>query len=303
MPRLEIADPRPTTAWLAESARWGQPWRDPDGNPSAYTFRHAGECWIEVPGCARFRFGNGNTVFAFPERDAGVAAVRDVYLRNVLPVALQVLGIEVLHASAVHFPGGVVVFCAESEAGKSTIAYGLSRRGYPIWGDDAVAFDGARSRPRAIALPFEVRLRPAAAALFGLTPAQNGEGTFRNRSIDQARSSGEVTGLNPDPGLRTPITHARVAAVCVLDRRNHAVSGQPVQIARLTPTRAFTALLPHAYCFSLQDSEHKRRMLRQYLDLTARVAVFDVRLRTGLDNLTAILDEIVELVAGLTCPA
>ena len=48
-------------------------------------------------------------------------------------------GWEALHASAVLSPQGVVAFCAGSGTGKSTIARGLSERGYQLCADDAVA--------------------------------------------------------------------------------------------------------------------------------------------------------------------
>ena len=190
-----------------------------------------------------------------------------------------------LHASAVRFPGGVVAFCAESETGKSTIAFGLSQRGYSIWGDDAVAFEASEPSVQAVPLPFEIHLRPASAAFFGSVPARDGEESF------------------PDPSPmvtdRLPDERASIAAVCVLRRQAHTASGRPVQITRLSPTRAFTSLLPHAYCFSLHDRERNRHMMRQYLELSARVPVFDVCLQTGLEHLATALDGIVESIAGV----
>src|ERR671935_59558 len=67
----------------------------------------------------------------------------------------KLAGREVLHASAVITARGVVAFCAVSTTGKSTIAYQFSRRGYGIWADDALAFDGADRGVTALWLPFQ----------------------------------------------------------------------------------------------------------------------------------------------------
>lgn len=276
MLKLQITNPRPVPSRLADSGVSVHSWHDPAESPSAHAYRHQGEWWVEVPGYARFRFGHGDTVFAFSERGASIEAIQEVYLRSVLPIALQARGMEVLHASAVRFSGGVVAFCAESETGKSTIAYGLSRRGYPLWGDDAVAFDASQQNVQAIPVPFKIHLRPAPAAFFGRVPARGG--------TDQL-----------------PTERASVIAVCALKRQACAASGHPVQIARLSPTRAFTAVLPHAYCFSFQDTERNRRMMQQYLELSARVPVFAVHLQTGLDNLATVLDGIVQSISGVAC--
>ncbi len=277
---LEIAGPQPAPPWLARGDVPCQPWRDPAGNPTARAYRYRGECWVEVPGQARFWLGAGNVVFAYSEPGANPASVREIYLRSILPVALQARGTEVLHASAVRFPRGVVLFCAESGTGKSTIAFGLSQRGFPPWGDDAVAVGWSRHVVQAVRLPFTIHLRPDAAAFYG-----PGHDDFS------------------DPGPPAPDSaerfHARLAAVCVLSRRALSKADGSIQIARLSPGRAFLALLPHAYCAGLDDLKRTRRMMERYLELSARVPVFDVRLRTGLDYLTAALDGIVRLVGDL----
>ena len=82
-------------------------------------------------------------------------------------------------------------------SGKSTIAYGLHRRGYRLWADDAVALEVSESAITALPLPFDVRLRPATAALFGLGRGRRGSparGTrARRRDRLRRRSSPSVS--------------------------------------------------------------------------------------------------------------
>ncbi len=73
--------------------------------------------------------------------EASPDSIEDTYRRGVLPLVLQLRGHEVLHASAVSTASGLLVLCGVSGTGKSTFAYGLSRRGYPLWADDAVVLD------------------------------------------------------------------------------------------------------------------------------------------------------------------
>ena len=59
---------------------------------------------------------------------------------------------------------------------------------------------------------------------------------------------------------------------------------------------AFGELMPHAYCFSLEDS--KDRLVRLYSDLVERAQVTRLRYRPTLDNLPGMVNVIGSLVAG-----
>jgi len=86
-----------------------------------------------------FRFlADESGVVAISDAEVSPGLVEDAYFRNVLPLVMQLRGHEVLHASAVSTPGGLVVLCGVSGAGKSTFASALSARGHRVWADDAV---------------------------------------------------------------------------------------------------------------------------------------------------------------------
>jgi hypothetical protein len=191
-------------------------------------------------------------------------------------MALQAVNTEVLHASAVRAHHGVIAFCGVSEAGKSTVAFGLSRRGYPLWADDAIPFETSGGRVRAIPVPFKIRLRPASASFFG-----------KDQAMGQVPSGWD----GADQAEREP---APLAALCLLKQlRAEQRDGRAVECLWLPPAQAFRAVLEHAYCcFGLEDVERKRSMMKHYLDLTARVPVCEVRFQPGLDNLSEILDGI-----------
>ncbi len=250
-------------------------WQDVAGRPVAFAERSAGRCTLQLPRIATFEFGAGSDeVVAVPARGAAAEVVADQYFRTVLPFVLQDSGFEVLHASAVRAPGGVAALCARQETGKSTLACALGKQGYELWADDAVVFDvRGVGQIFTLQVPFSLRLRPASAAHFGLPAA--------SRLADIRCDSREPLSL----AERAPL-----ATLVVLERDESLAS--PAELRRLTTGAAFPAVLAHAYCFTLEDGERKERMMKQYLSLLARIPVFELRFRSGLEQLPAILERV-----------
>jgi hypothetical protein len=245
-------------------------WRHVDGTVIAFggSREREREHWMRLLNVGLFVFGEeADVVTVFPEADTSRELVEDGFRRAVLPMALQVLGRDVLHASAVLGRCGVIAFCAVSETGKSTVAYALGRRGYRLWADDALAFRLDEGAVTAVPLAFSLRLR---------------------------RATSEFYGVDGEAGVVEPAAAERLTAVCVLERSAAAGDGSPVE--RLRSADAFSAVLPHAYCFSLADDARKARMTSSYLELVDRVPVFRVRVRSGLEHLQPLLDRIEEAV-------
>ena len=279
VPGLTIVGPDAVPPTLPEASLGRvQVWRDAEGEISAYGYTVGERHWMHLPAVATFCFSaEADEVLAIAPPAARADVIRDAYRRAVLPLVLQAGGLEALHASAVAFPAGVVSFCGASRTGKSTLAFALSRRGYPLWSDDALAFEACGQGVTCIPLPFRPRLRPEAASFF----AQDLVGIERFSDRDE-----------PDRD-REP---APLAALCALTR---ASAGAVVEIERLSSGQALSALLGNAYCFSLDDPGRKRRMMERYLDLARLVPAFEVRFAPGLDRLAAMLDSIEQAINGL----
>ncbi len=262
---------------LIETSHPLEIWRDHAGAVYAYGEMIGEECWMHVPGLASFRFTRDDSEVAASVSDSACTEmVVDAYRRRVLPMAFQVRGYEVLHASAVRSPAGVVGLCGVSQAGKSTIAFGLSRRGYNLWCDDALAFELSEGKPQAISLPFELRLRPTAIELFG----------------DEFAAVSR-TDVNSDlPGSET----APFAALCIL--RRAANQEAPVTIKRLPYAKAFLASLGNACWFTFQTENDKRRVIDHYMDLVAQVPIFELTFTPGLEHLPAVLDTIEQTLVN-----
>jgi hypothetical protein len=246
-------------------------WRAPDGRVTALGYTAGGVRWMHLPGLATFRLDAGDVITAFGADGASGDRIQEVFGRSVLPFALQASGLEVLHASAIVMGPGVVAFCARSGTGKSTLAYGLAGRGHPLWADDAVAFEAAACGPRAIPLPFRLKLRPQSLAHFARRGAP-------------PPPSGPVL-----PGPSRPL-----AGVFVLERLQPAV-GTAVNVSRLPAGEGLAALLAHAQAFSFGsfgDPAGRRRLAEQYLALIGAVPIFRARFTVDLERLDAVLDGI-----------
>jgi hypothetical protein len=191
--------------------------------------------------------------------------VRYTFLRYILPIVLYFDGYEVLHASAVALEQGVVGFCAVENTGKSTTAYGLGRRGFSLWADDALAVKVEGDCARTVRLDFEPNLDSSAKTFFGHVSPER---------------------THPDQST------APLVALVVLDRVGRP-SRKPAEVSRLRRGQSFDAIVQHAYRLNLRSDEHRRRRLvKNYLRLVDLVPVFRVRFSPGLEHLPAVLDAI-----------
>ena len=245
---------------------------DPDGAAVAYGWTTGQDHWLQVPEVGIFHFTPGSEeVTALPARAASVRSVEHAYRSIALPLVLQVSGFEALHGSAVRTAGGVVAFCAVSGTGKSTVAYGLTRRGHPLWADDAVVFHTSQSSPVIThPIPFNSGLREDARSFF------HGNGLAERT----------VAAYDQPEQLR---------AVLLMERTDNVADA--VEVVRQSPADALAGLIPHAHGFNLADYARKRRTLEAYLALATQVPVFEMRFRSGLDRLDAVLDGVQTAVA------
>lgn len=206
-------------------------------------------------------------------------AVLDAYYGTVLPIAVQVsTDFEVLHASAVlHQRHGVIAFCAMSETGKSTVAYGMHERGYPLWADDAVAF-GVEQHGEIIGsqMPHRLKLRSGSEGYFGI----------------RSRPRFTLPGNDGTFEQRRPF-----AAICAIERVSQRETCVPLEVLHLSPGKALRTLLPHAYFFQPLPIERKSLLIRTYLELISRIPILRVRFQTGFDHLPRVLDAVEEAIA------
>jgi hypothetical protein len=259
---------------------------DASGRPWARGARRHDELWVDVPGIATFHLeADRSTLRAIVDDSVGPEAVLDAYYGTVLPLVVQEThGLEVMHGSAILTPSSprVVAFCGSSEAGKSTIAFGLAARGYSQWADDAVAFRVNPGRSvEALGLPFTPKLRKSSASYFRASAAG-------------PQAPTRLTVVN-DFTLRP----ALLSGIFLLEPGLESLSDRGVELERLTPGPALHAVLSHAYKdrFERRSDQRRRQTIDAYLELVGSVPVVSVRFRRDLDRLPEVLDEIERRVA------
>ncbi len=253
-------------------------WKDNQGEVCAWGKIEKDTYWIYVYKIGYFSLDIWqNTVAAYPDDRTPDCWVWDTYYRTVLPLMLQARGSEILHASAVSTTKGLVALCARSETGKSTLAYGLSQRNYPLWADDAVNFQ-IKEKVMAIQLPFSIRLRKASADFYQQPDRDH-------RQILTQNTSNEL---------------ASIPFRCLFILERLPTDSETITVINpISCSNAFSAVLPHAYSFSLEKQERKQQMMQQYLAFVNKVPVFSLAFQAGLQHIEQILDAVETTLSEL----
>ncbi len=191
----------------------------------------------------------------------------ETYRRYVLPLILQLEGRECLHASAVRTGRGVVAFCGASGAGKSTIAAGLNRRGFPPWADDVVVVDVEPGSVQTLTLGGAPRLKGnARAAVDRLPPAA------------------------PSVREEAPPPRLPLLGIVALTR---APGATDTSVERLESTAAFPLLLEHAVYFSLDLPGARRRLSDRLLTVAAEVPMLRCSFTPDFERFPALIEDLV----------
>jgi hypothetical protein len=104
-----------------------------------------GEFLLRVDKVARYHVQNGSRITITPDNGASDDDILIFLMGSVMGALLHQRNILALHAGAIVVNGKSVIFAGPSGIGKSTLAAGFQRRGYPLLADDLCAittYDG-----------------------------------------------------------------------------------------------------------------------------------------------------------------
>ena len=143
----------PQTAAFAE-------WLLPDGARATSFYRTAGGYLVRFPDLADFEISrDALAIVCHPAPWVTEATCRNLYLNQVLPLALSTHGKLVIHASAVELsPDRAAIFAGRSGSGKSTLAAAFATAGYPFLSDDGLVVDEDGDGYRAVPSHPSIRL-------------------------------------------------------------------------------------------------------------------------------------------------
>lgn len=288
-PEIEWREPFDPAAWEAATANTRHPlvtWPPTEYDTTeTHCFRAQDDFWIVQHdiGAVHFTLFEPRVVaHVWPGADE--ARFRQYVTRSWLPAIYPLWGRQVLHASAVACPrsGVAVAFTGPTRAGKSTTAFGLSRRGAWVHAaDDTLAFsigEDAAAPVRLHPIPNEARLRPATADYYGRTDS-------------------------PTETLTWPESDVALKAIYVLDGDD--TCRETARFTRLRAADALPLLLQQAFALSFDMAAYNQRLMKDYLALASRVPVFGLRYRRSFDvaeELFAALDAHLQAEPGVACP-
>lgn len=112
-----------------------------DGRPFAMLESRAGDILFQYGGWALFHLSADRSLLRCAPAAGTDLAWRRVLLDTVLWTVSLLRGFELLHASAVATPTGIIAFVAISGGGKTSLAAECLRRGAPLFCDDVLALD------------------------------------------------------------------------------------------------------------------------------------------------------------------
>lgn len=233
------------------------------------------EYWIWQSGVGGVRFTADQPAFdAFPSETVDSERFRYVLEYSWLPTVYQVWGRQVLHAGAVARTrsGGVVVFSGPSGAGKSTLSYALAQRaGWQQIGDDTVSFSLRGEQLELHPIPNQIRLKEPSAGHFGI-------------------------GAEP---VRWPSGPLALRGICFLEGREAASRSAPATLRPMTAVQSYPRLLTQAHTLTLQIPENNRRLMRDYLELSARVPAYRLTFAKTIDAIERTLDALEDVFVPL----
>jgi hypothetical protein len=266
-------------AWSAsaDAAAWRG--RLGDGRELRIQWGGGGDLLFGYEGRARFRLDPSASRLECAPEDAAALDWQRVLISRVLPLISIAHGREALHASAVETPLGAIAIAAPSEAGKSTLARELVRRGWPLFADDVVVLEATGG---------SVEAHPGSPHMnLGELPAGARADEF---GVVLGTMAGEAWVAAPAVATQP----CSAAAVVILER----VPGRCLEAESLSPSPL--ALTP--FMLGLPDESREREGSRfvLYADLVESARL--LRLCADPAVAPAELAETLERALGLTAP-
>ena len=235
-----------------------------------------GRYLLTVPGVGRYLVTEGRDVRVAPAEGAVESDVRVFLLSSVMAAVAHQRGLLAMHASAVVFDGGSVLFSGESGSGKSTLTAAFHDRGYPVVTDDisVVAFD-RDGHPMIQPGYRQLRLAEDSLEHVGMSL-----GAHRTRHVGKQKYGLTVPGAAPQAPLRI--------------RRMFLLSSHPAEtigLRRLDGSARVTAVIRGTYRRRLSVALGRRSAhFAQCVAVGQRIQIVAVDRGGDLDSLGQLVD-------------
>jgi hypothetical protein len=286
--RLRVARQRRLGAahWVSRSML-------PNGDAWVLLGKIEGGYLLRYRGFADFIVGcSGHEIqCAWIESETTPQTLRHLLLDQVLPLVLNLLGCDVLHATAVNIPAGVCAFIGPAGAGKSTFAASFAAVGYQTFCDDCLVL---RRNGEILCIPGYpgVRLwRDSVAALC----------SHRAKLDEVAGYTSKCRVLSYS--ARFPDAPRPLIAIYRISRPADAeVPLTTARIEPLTGRAAFMELVPSSYLLDVTEPATLSRHFRCIEQLVTEVPIARLQLPTDFAALPAARRAILDHLAHARTP-
>ena len=250
----------------------------PDGRLWMKRVRAGGRHLLDFDGLATFLLDTANReILACRKDGTPLAIVRHLFLNQVLPLYLGLLGKLIMHASAVAARGRAVAFMGDTCRGKSTLARSLMERGCELITDDMLLLD--RTGGGLAAVPSYPGLRLWPDSLEALGPG----GLFPIKGGNMLKQRLGVGASN------TPTEPVPIDRVYLLSEPADHISIRPV------PARqALTALLRCNFHLEIDREECLARQFRDLSQLAVLPIYYSLRYPHDFRMLPRVCEAVLE---------
>jgi len=235
---------------------WLSQWES-DGCVWALLGKLGGEFLIRFPEYADFLISaDRRLIRCYSQPEISSETISHLFLDQVFPCLLGGQNSIVLHAGAVIFSTGAIVFIGESGSGKSTLSASLSAAGFPLLTDDSLLLRECDGEFQCVPSYQGVRLWPESvsglfgAEVYGTPMAQY---SAKQRLFGE---KGELVFADRSVPLRN------IYLLSPLDEKADSVSILPMNLRD-----AYLELLTHTYRLDVTD----RNRIKEECDLVARL--------------------------------
>ncbi|MES2377126.1 MAG: serine kinase [Bacteroidota bacterium] len=201
----------------------------------------------KVLNVATYYVANGTELHINPQPGSDEKSIRLFLLSNAMAAVLHQRNTIPLHASAVFHEDGVVLFCGQSGAGKSTIVTALQKKGYKVFSDDVCVLKASGDDESLIVAVPSYPMMKLWIDSFNKTGIQMAgeEDRIRPHLAKYARFYHDEYEIAPRP----------IKQVFMLDANSLE---QQAEIKKMTPIESFNALQRNTYRHVQMNAMKKR---------------------------------------------
>jgi hypothetical protein len=230
--------------------------------------------WLSIPGVATFYIGNGNQINIMPEPNIDEDSLRVFLLGSALGILLLQRGHLVLHGNAIKIGPYCMVCVGDSGLGKSTLAAGFMRRGYPILSDDVVPINSLIN-----AMPGYPRIKIW----------QDTADHFNINTQGLKRIRPDIPKFNLPLGANFHTTQLPIRWIFEL----HAKDQEEVTLERLNGMERFKSIYNNLYKVEFMQPLMTQAHFDICSKLTHKASVFRVTRPTKISSLNMLIDELI----------